>query len=142
MWQRIQTLYLGAAAALVFSMFFCTFATIAGPDGTEITIGYSEKRQYLMLMIMMFIAHVAAVASFKSFFLQARVATIAALLAVGFQIWLGVDIVANRHDMSFSITAVFPLAAAVLDFMAAKRSMVDEMTVAAVRSAKKVRRKR
>ncbi len=142
MWQRIQTLYLGAAAALVFSMFFCTFATIAGPDGAEITIGYSEKRQYLMLMIMMFIAHVAAVASFKSFFLQARVATIAALLAVGFQIWLGVDMVANRHDMSFSITAVFPLAAAVLDFMAAKRSMVDEMTVAAVRSTKKVRRKR
>ncbi len=130
------------ATALVFAMFFCTFATIAGPDGTEITIGYSEKRQYLMLMIMMFIAHIAATASFKAFFLQARVATIAALLAIGFQIWLGVDMIINRHDMSFSITAVFPLAATILDLMAAKRSMVDEMTVTAVRSAKKIRRKR
>ncbi len=140
MWQRIQTLYLGVATALVFAMFFCTFATIAGPDGAEITIGYSERRQYLMLMIMMLIAHIAATASFKAFFLQARVATIAALLALGFQIWLGVDMIINRHDMSFSITAVFPLAAAALDLMAAKRSMVDEMTVTAVRSAKKMRR--
>ena len=72
MWQRIQTLYLGIATALMFSMFFCTFATIAGPDGAEITIRYSEKLSYLSLMIMTFIAHVAAVASFKAFFLQAR----------------------------------------------------------------------
>ncbi len=141
MWQRIQTLYLGTATALVFAMFFCTFATIAGPNGSETTIGYSEKWPYLMLLIMMFIAHVAATASFKTFFLQARVATIAALLAIGFQIWLAVDILRLHDEMSFSITAVFPLAAAILDFMAAKRSMVDEMTITAVKSAKKVRRK-
>ncbi len=141
MWQRIQTLYLGAATALILSMFFCIFATIVGPDGTEVTINYSEKWPYVSLMIMMTIAQVAATASFKTFFLQARVATIAALLALGFQLWLGIDILMNRNDMTFSITAVFPLAIAILDFMAAKRSMVDEMTVTAVRSAKKVRRK-
>ncbi len=129
------------AAALVFAMFFCTFSTIIGPDGAEAAIGYSEKWPYLMLMIMLFIAQVAATASFKVFILQARVATIAALLAVGFQIWLGVDMLRYRNEMSFSITAVFPLAVAVLDFMAAKRSMVDEMTVAAVRSVKKARKK-
>ncbi len=142
MWQRIQTLYLGVATALVFSMFFCTFATIVGPDGDEVTINYSEKWPYLSLMIMMIIAQIAATASFKTFFLQARVATIAALLAIGFQIWLGADILRLRHDMSFSITALFPLAAAFLDFLAAKKSMVDEMTVTAVRSAKKARRRK
>ncbi len=142
MWQRIQTLYLGTATALVFSMFFCTFATIVGPNGSEVTIGYSEKWPYLMLLIMMFIAHVAATASFKTFFLQARVAIIAALLAIGFQIWLGVDILMNRHEMSFSFTAMFPLVAAILDVMAARRSMVDELTVTAVKSAKKARRRR
>ncbi len=142
MWQRIQTLYLGTATALVFSIFFCTFATIVGPNGSEVTIGYSEKWPYLMLLIMMFIAHVAATASFKTFFLQARVAIIAALLAIGFQIWLGVDILMNRHEMSFSFTAMFPLVAAILDVMAARRSMVDELTVTAVKSAKKARRRR
>lgn len=142
MWQRIQTLYLGVATALIFSMFFCTFARIVGPDGAEITIGYSEKMGYLSLLIMTVIAHVASVASFKVFFLQARVSMIAALLATGLQVWLGIDILRNMDAMSFSFTALFPLVAAVLDFMAAKQSMVDEFTVQAVRSTRKSRRKK
>jgi hypothetical protein len=141
MWQRIQTLYLGTATALIFSMFFCTFATIIGPDGSDVTIRYSEKLSYLSLMIMTFIAHIAATASFKAFFLQARVCAIAGLLAFGFQIWLAIDMFINRSDMSFSITALFPLAALVLDFMAARKSMVDEMTLQAVKSARKSKKK-
>lgn len=142
MWQRIQTLYLGISTALMFSMFFCIFATIVGPDGTEVTIAYREKLPYLVLMIMLLTAHIAAVSSFKAFFLQARVSMIAGLLAFGFQIWLGIDILRNLNDMSFSVTALFPLAAGVLDFMAAKRSLVDEMTVQAVKSARKSRRRK
>jgi hypothetical protein len=44
--------------------------------------------------------------------------------------------------MSFSFTALFPLAASALDFMAAKRSMVDEMTVQAVKSTRRIRKKK
>ena len=142
MWQRIQTLYLGTATALIFSMFFCTFATIIGPDGAEVTIRYSEKMPYLVLMIMLITAHIAATASFKAFFLQARVSVIAGLLAIGFQIWLAIDFFINRNAMVFNVTALFPLAAAALDFMAAKRSMVDEMTIQSVKSARKARKKR
>lgn len=142
MWQRIQTLYFSIATALIFSMFFCTFATIIGPDGTELTIGYSEKLPYLTLMIMLITAHIAATASFKAFFLQARVGIIAGLLAIGFQIWLGIDILLNRHDMTFSLTSFFPLVASFLDFIAAKKSMVDEMTVQAVKSARKAGKRR
>lgn len=142
MWQRIQTLYLGIATALVFAMFFCTFATIIGPEGAEITIGYSERMSYLSLMIMLFIAQIAATASFKAFFLQARVAVIAGLLCIGFQIWLGIDILRHMDEMTFSFTALFPLVAGVLDFMSAKKSMVDEMTIQAVKSTRKNRRKK
>ena len=142
MWQRIQTLYLGISTALVFSMFFCTFATIVGPAGEELTIGYHEKLPYLTMLIMLFTAHVAATASFKAFFLQARVSVIAALMAVGFQIWLAVDFIRFHDEMVFSITALFPLAAAALDVMAAKRSLVDEMTITAVKSVKSSRRKK
>lgn len=126
----------------MFSMFFCIFATIIGPDGAEITIAYREKLPYLVLMVMLITAHIAATASFKTFFLQARVSVIAGLLALGFQIWIGIDILRNMNEMSFSFTALFPLAAAALDFMAAKRSMVDEMTVQAVQSTRKNRRKK
>ena len=121
-------------------MFFCIFATIVGPDGTDITIAYREKLPYLTLMVMLITAHIAATASFKTFFLQARVSIIAGLLAFGFQIWLGIDMLRNMSDMSFSISALFPLAAGVLDFMAAKRSMVDEMTVQAVKTTRRIRK--
>ena len=126
----------------MFSMFFCIFATIIGPEGSEVTIAYREKMPYMVLMIMLITAHIAATASFKAFFLQARVSIIAGLLAFGFQIWIGIDILRHLNEMSFSITALFPLAAGVLDFMAAKRSLVDEMTVQAVRSTRKARKKR
>jgi hypothetical protein len=142
MWQRIQTLYLGIATALIFSMFFCIFATIIGPEGEELTIGYHEKIPYLAMLIMLFTAHVAATASFKVFFLQARVSMIAALMAIGFQIWIAVDFIRFHDEMTFSFTALFPLTAAILDFMAAKRSLVDEMTISAVRSVKSSRRRR
>ena len=142
MWQRIQTLYLGIATALMFSMFFCIFATIIGPDGAEVTIAYREKLPYLVLMVMLITAHIAATASFKAFFLQARVSMIAGLLAFGFQIWRGIDMLLNFKEMTFSFTALFPLAAGALDFMAAKRSLVDEMTVQAVKSARRTRKKK
>ena len=142
MWQRIQTLYLGVATALIFSMFFCIFATIIGPDATEVTIRYSEKRPYLVLLIMLITAHIAGCATYKTFFLQARVSAIAGLLALGFQIWIAIDFFMNRNLMSFSVTALFPLAAAFLDFMAAKKSMVDEMTIQTVKSARKTKKNR
>ena len=140
MWQRIQTLYLGISTALIFSMFFCTFATIIGPQGEELTIGYHEKLPYLTMLIMLITAHIAATASFKAFVLQARVAMIASLMAVGFQIWLAVDVIRFHGDMTFSFTTIFPFAAAILDGMAAKRSLVDEMTITAVKSVKGSRR--
>ena len=137
MWQRIQTLYLGISTALIFSMFFCTFATVIGPDGAEITIGYHEKLAYLTMLIMLFTAQVAATASFKAMFLQARVSIIAALMAVGLQIWLGVDFLRFRNEMVFSFTMLFPLAAAIFDFMAARKSLVDEMTLTAIKLKRK-----
>ena len=141
MWKRIQTLYLGISTALILSMFFCKFATIIGPAGEELSIGYHEKLPYLVMLIMLFTAHVAATASFKAPFLQARVAMIASLMSIGFQIWLTVDIIRFFNEMTFHITALFPLAAAALNFMAAKRALVEEMTITAVKSMKSARRK-
>ena len=141
MWKKIQTIYLGISTALILSMFFLNFATIIGPAGEELTIAYREKLPYLAMLIMLFTAHVAATASFKVPFLQARVAMIAALMSFGFQIWLAVDILRYMNEMTFHITALFPLAAAVLNFMAAKRALVDEMTIKAFKSMRSKRRK-
>ena len=142
MWQRIQTLYLGTATALIISMFFCRFATIPAPNGAEEIIRYYEKLPFLVLLIMLTSAHIAATASYKAFFLQARVSVIAGLLALGFEGWLLVDFIRFRHDMSFSISTLFPLLAAFLDFVAARASMVDEMTIQTIKTIKANRKAR
>ena len=141
MWKNLQTLYLGISTALIASLFFCNFATIVAPGGEELAIAYREKLPYLAMLIMLFTAHIAATASFKVPFLQARVAMIAALMSIGFQVWLAVDIFRFLNEMTFHITALFPLAAAVLNIMAAKRALVDEMTITAAKSMRSARRK-
>ena len=124
------------------ALFFCRFATIIGPDGAEETIRYYEKTPYLVLMIMTLTAHICSVFSYKLRFLQARVCIITALLALGMQVWFFMDFMKFRNDMVFSITMVFPLVMTILDVMAARNSLVDEVTVSAVRSFRKARRKK
>lgn len=142
MWKSIQTLYLGIATVLMAALFFCNFATIIGPDGAEVTIRYYEKTPYLVLMIMALTAHICAIFSYKLRFLQARVCIITALLALGMQVWFFMDFMKFRHDMVFSITMVFPIVMTILDVMAARNSLVDEMTVSAVKSVRKTLKRR
>lgn len=142
MWQRIQTLYIGTATALTVSMFFTRMATIIGPEGSELIIRYYEKVPYLVMLIMLLTAGICAIFSYKSRLLQARVCILTALMFLGFQIWLGIDFLRFRNDMVFSITLLFPLVSAALNIIAARGNLVDEMTLQAVKSAKKVRRKR
>lgn len=142
MWQRIQTLYLGIATALIVSMFFCRFATILGPEGTEEFIRYYEKMPFLVLLIMLTAAHISAIGSYKMFILQARVAMISGLLALGFQIWLVYDFFCYKDVMTFSITMLFPGVAAFLDIIAAKAAMVDEATMAGIKAIKKIKKNR
>ena len=142
MWQRIQTLYLAIATGLVAALFFSNIAAIIGPGGEEIGIRYYEKSSFLVLMIMMLTAHVCSIFSYKSWALQARVCMLAALLALGFQIWLGIDFIRFRHDMVFNITALLPIVCVILDVLAARAAMIDQLTLTAIGSTRKSRKKR
>lgn len=136
MWQRIQTLYLAVATALLTSMFFCKFATILGPDGVEISIKYVEKVPYLVLLAVALAGNVFSLFAFKIRIPQMRAATVAALILLAFQIWIIVDVVRGWNEMVFSVTALFPLVAMVLDILAARNIMLDE---AMVQSASRLR---
>ena len=131
MWKKIQTLYIAIATLLTTSMFFCSFATIIGSDGTELKIMYYEKLPYLTMLIMLLTAGICSLFTFRQGFLQARVCTLTALMLIGFQIWLGIDFIRFRHDMIFSVTMLFPLAAAILDALAARSALTDAMTIQA-----------
>ena len=142
MWQRIQNLYLGISTGLIIALFFCTYATIIGPNGAEAHIYYYEKMPFLVLLIMLTSAHIAAIGCYKSFMLQARVSIIGAFIALGFQCWMAIDYFSYNDQMVFSFTMLFPLAVAVLDFMAARSGLVDEVTVSAIKGVRKSRKKR
>lgn len=129
MWKRIQTIYTAIATLLIVAMFFCRFATILGPEGSELKIMYYEKISYLIMLIMLMTAGICAVFTYKNGYLQARVCMLTALMLIGFQIWLGVDFFRFRGEMVFSVTMLFPLVAAILNVLAARNAIVDAMTI-------------
>ena len=129
MWQRIQTLYLSISTVLIVAMFFSHLAVAIGNDGQQSFVDYVEKVPYLILMISILVANVAALTTFKFRMLQMRVAVIAALLFLGFQIWIAVDYFNAPDGLVFRYTAIFPLIAFILDLLAARSIFGDELIV-------------
>lgn len=142
MWQRIQTLYLAIATALLASMFFCKFATIVGPQGNDLEIMYWEKIPYVTLLAISTIGNIFSLFAFKIRMPQMRVATGTAILLLAFQCWIVVDLARNWNEMSFSVTALFPLIAAILDIMAARSILLDEAMVQSSARLRASKRKR
>ena len=142
MWKKIHTIYSIVATLLSASMFFFSFATIIGPEGTELKIMYYEKLPYLFMLIMLLAAGVCSIFTYRNGFLQARVCILTALMLIGFQIWLGVDFLRFRTDMVFSISAIFPIVAAILNVLAARGALVEGMTLQTAEKVLKNKKKR
>ena len=142
MWKKLTTYLTLIATLLVGLMFFFNFASIIGPEGEVLKIRYYEKIPYLVMLIMLISGCIFSVLTHRLPFLQARVCMLAALLALGFQIWLGIDFIRFRHDMVFNITGVFPIVCVILDVLAARAAMIDQLTLTAIGSTRKSRKKR
>ena len=142
MWKKIHTIYSIIATLLSASMFFFSFATIIGPEGAELKIMYYEKPPYLFMLIMLLAGGVCSIFTYRNGFLQARVCMLTALMLIGFQIWLGVDFLRFRTDMTFSISAIFPISAAILNILAARGALVEGMTLQTAEKVLKSKKKR
>lgn len=129
MWQRVQTLYLGIATLLIASLFWCDVARVAGPGGTVEYIGYTEKTIYLVWIIILTVLQVLSTGGYKWRMRQIRVVIVTAVMCLGFQVWLACDWYRMRNELVFSWTALFPLAASVLDFIGARNIFLDECIV-------------
>lgn len=129
MWKRIQTLYLAVSTGLTASLFFCRYATDLTLTGSESVIMYYEYIPYLLMLIMLLTADIFAICSFKSPMLQARISMISALVSLGFMLWLGFEFLAYRSQMVFSVTMLFPLLIAFLNFLAGRNAMLDGFTI-------------
>ena len=141
MWKRIQNLYLLVSTALIVALFFCKVGTVSGETGSDASVSYYEITSYLIMNIMLLTANILALCTLKNPLLQARVCIIAGLLMVGFQIWLAVDFFRFKDSMVFSVTMLFPLLEAFLNFMAGRNAMIDGFTVQAVQRKNQKSRK-
>lgn len=119
MWQRIQTLYLLIASGLLVAMYF-------QPYGTG----------FIILFSIALAAQLLAIVALKSRTLQMRLSNLAALLLLGLQIWMAVSYFTADPRPALNMTAIFPIVAAILDFLAARAILRDELLV---RSASRLR---
>lgn len=141
MWQRIQTLYLLIATALVAALFFSLKAVVPGADGSFLEeYRYTAYLPYLILLVIIVLLDLIALASYKFRVLQMRTAVLAAIITLALQIWLVVDYTATSGSVVFRFTAIFPLVAVILDLLAARGIASDIMVAESVnrlRSRKK-----
>lgn len=154
MWQRIQTLYLAIGFALLLSLFFCNFIsyedlTASGDEITEI-MRYRSMRGWLypVLMVITVLIQLLTVFLFKSRMVQMWLVIFNALILLGFQTVIIVDVVSFSRaaaGMGISgfrisyVTSIFPLVVSILDFLASRNIMLDE---AMVQSASRIRSSR
>ena len=141
MWQRIQTLYLAVATGHVVALFFCVKSFSLGPGGTHVDeLKYIQFFPYLTLLILVSLLQLIALGSFNVRVLQMRTAVLSGLLLIALQAWLAVDYFTAADGVVFKWTAIFPILAAILDFMAARNILRDQLLVESIsrlRSRKK-----
>lgn len=136
MWQRIQTLYLAISTILMAVMLFSVKAYVPGPDGEVLeTFKYLTYIPYAILLIIILVLNILALTTYKIRVFQYRTAVFAALVTLGFQIWLAVEFFVNLHAgaegtrLIYKVNAIFPIVSVILDCMAARGILADELLV-------------
>ena len=134
MWQRIQTLYLLISVGLFTALFFSPLASAVGQNGQSENINFVDFLPFLYLMISILAAHVIALGLGFSRHrgVQMRVSTIAALLALGFQIWIAFKYFTAPDGIVYKPMAVFPVICAILDALAIRGMASDILLVESV----------
>lgn len=133
MWQRIQTLYLLIATALMAVMIFSLKAVIPGTDGEFVeTFRYTAYIPYLILIIIAVLLDFLALTTYRFRVFQMRTAVLAAIITLALQGWLAVDFFTTREDVLFRVSAIFPIVAVILDLLAAKNIASDIMVAESV----------
>lgn len=133
MWQRIQTLYLALATALIAAMFFTLKAVVPGPDGSFLQeVKYTAYIPYLILLIVIVLLDFLALTTWRFRVFQMRTAVLAAIITIALQAWLAVDYFTADSSLVFRLTAVFPLVAVIFDLLAARGIASDIMVAESV----------
>lgn len=132
MWQRIQTLYLLISTVLLGILCFSSVATFVEADGTVTAISYWDKVVYWVLLSVCLLGNLVALNTYKLMVLQMRVTTLTALITLGFAIVLGIDwLRLSSEQLTFRYNIIFPAVCAILDALALRGILHDQLMVEA-----------
>ncbi|HIT47930.1 MAG TPA: DUF4293 domain-containing protein [Candidatus Coprenecus stercoripullorum] len=141
--QRIQTLFLTIAAGLLISMFFTPMVKIMGPEGVADIVRYVEIYPTLIMTLVTTVLCIATIFYYRKRIMQIRICNINTLILIGYQAYLIVYYIKFRDTgMVPCITAVFPIAAAILTFIAMRYIARDEALVMAASHLRSRRKNR
>ncbi len=143
MWQRQQTLYLAISTILMVVMIFSVKAVVPAADGSWAeAYKYAAYTPYLILLIIISLLDLLALTTFKVRVFQMRTAVLSALITFAFAVWLLVDFIQNHGSMVFRYTAVFPVLSIILNIMAVRGILADQLLVESAYHLRKSRRER
>ena len=143
MWQRIQTLYLAISTILIAVMFFSKEAVCYGADGEIMdSIGFTQKITHLILLVIILILNIMALTVISHRVFQMRTAVLAAIVTLALQIWIAVDFFSIHEVYVFRLPAVFPAVCIILDVLAARGILADQLLIESSSSLRKSRRER
>ncbi len=124
--QRIQTLFLMIACGLLVSLFFVPFYSIG-----EHKVAYSDSIPVLVLMIVAVVLPLVTIFLYRRRPLQIQLCTLTTIVLLALQGLLAYTFFRANPDCAFSVTAVFPVVAAILTFLALRYIARDEAMVKA-----------
>jgi len=130
--QRVQTLFLLAASALLFTMFFGTMVT-----SSQESVKYSQVTPLLIMNIVTFSMAFVSIFLYKQRVIQIRVSVFNSVILLAFQGWILWMFFNRPQGSAFSVSALFPFVAAILSIIAMRYIARDE---AIVRSTSRLRK--
>src|SRR3989339_93806 len=119
--QRVQTLFLLAASALLFTMFFGTMVT-----SSQESVKYSQVTPLLIMNIVTFSMAFVSIFLYKQRVIQIRVSVFNSVILLAFQGWILWMFFNRPQGSAFSVSALFPLVAAILSIIAMRYIARDE----------------
>lgn len=124
-------------------MFFSTEAVSLGSEG-EITdsIRFTQNLSHLILLAVIVLLHLLALTTYRFRVFQMRTAVLAAIVTLALQIWIAIDFIQIGSEFVFRLPCVFPAASIILDILAARGILADQLLVESSSSLRQSRRER
>lgn len=143
MWQRIQTLYLAVSTILISCLLFSTKAVSVNGDGSIAEmIKYGDYFPYTVLTVIVLALNLLALTCYKHRIFQMRTAGLSSIISLALQVWIAVDFATTHNELVFRLTAIFPLVVVILNVLAMRGILADQLLVESAYSLRKSRKER